>query len=92
MKTTMWDNESVRVNRLYVTLAQIRRKDLFMSITDNKIICDIYADKKKGYIGERKIYEFDENDLLVKVVEWEREDLEQENQIWDFLRGDKEEW
>ena len=91
MKTTMWDNESVRVNRLYVVMAQMHRKNVFMSITDNQIICDILADKQRGYIKERKAYEFDKDGLLIGFIEWEQEDIEQENHIIDLMRGEQEE-
>ena len=91
MKTTMWDNESVRVNRLYVVMAQMHRKNVFMSVTDNQIICDILADKQRGYIKERKAYEFDEDGLLLGIIEWEQEDIDKENQYMEFMRGDQEE-
>lgn len=91
MKTTMWNNESVRVNRLYVVMAQMHRKNVFMSITDNQIICDILADKQRGYISERKAYEFDKDGLLIGFIEWEQEDIEQENHIIDLMRGEQEE-
>ena len=91
MKTTMWNNESVRVSRLYVVMAQMYRKNVFMSITDNQIICDILADKQRGYIKERKAYEFDKDGLLIGLIEWEQEDIEQENHIIDLMRGDQEE-
>ena len=91
MKTTMWDNESVRVNRLYVVMAQMHRKNVFMSITNNQIVCDILVDKQRGYISERTAYEFDENDLLIGTIEWEQEDIEKENQYMEFMRGDQEE-
>jgi hypothetical protein len=91
MKTTMWDNESVRVNRLYVVMAQMHRQNIFMSVTDNQVICDVLVDKQRGYIKERKAYEFDENDLLIGVIEWEQEDIEKENQYMEFMRGDQEE-
>lgn len=87
----MWDNESVRVNRLYVVMAQMHRKNIFMSVTDNQVICDILVDKREGYIKERKAYEFDENDLLIGVIEWEQEDIDKENQFMGFMRGDQEE-
>ena len=91
MKTTMWDNESVRVNRLYVVMAQMHRKNVFMSITDNQIICDILADKQRGYFSERTAYEFDNDGLLIGTIEWEQEDIEKENQYMEFMRGDQEE-
>ena len=87
----MWDNESVRVNRLYVVMAQMHRKNVFMSITNNQIVCDILVDKQRGYISERTAYEFDENDLLIGTIEWEQEDIEKENQYMEFMRGDQEE-
>ena len=91
MITTMWDNERVGVNRLYVVMAQMHRKNVFMSITDNQIICDILADKQRGYISERTAYEFDNDGLLIGTIEWEQEDIEKENQYMEFMRGDQEE-
>ena len=91
MKTTMWDNESVRVNRLGIIMTQMHRKNVLMSITNHQIICDIVKDKEQCHIKERKMYEFDENDLLVGTIEWEQEDIDRENEIIDLMRGDQEE-
>ncbi len=91
MKTTMWDNDSVRVNRLCIVMTQMHRKNVLMSVTNHQIICDIVKDKEKCHIKERKMYEFDENDLLIGTVEWEQEDIDRENEIIDLMRGDQEE-
>ena len=90
MKTTIHDNDAIRINRLGVVMALMHRKNIFMSVSDNEIICDIVEDMKKGHIKERRAYQFDDNDLLVGTIEWEARDIEQENEYIDLMRGEQE--